>query len=199
MPSKVQIANAALSTYLGKGRINSLDEHNPTALQVEMHYDQAREELLSEWGWTFATKRAPLAKMAINDIPEFASKFALPAKMIRLNWVNEPGAAKAAIIDRRIDDTPRLVQGSFLYSDLEAAWAEFVFDLDDPTVYPAKFAAALSALLASKIAIALTETASKQQAAVAAYEQLLDEAKIHDLRSETPIRVIRENNWQELR
>ena len=199
--SKVQIANIALTTYLGKGRINALDEQNPTALMCSIHFDDARQEVLSEWPWSFATRRGVLARLTddANDKPEWRSKFAKPARLLRINWVNDPVCAKNAMTDREVFDPPRIVEGDFIYSDLDDASIEYVEDVDDPTAYPPKFTQALAANLASKIAIPLTETASKASDALAAYAQMLDEAKVQDLRLDPPIVVRKTYDWMKAR
>lgn len=199
MPSKVQIANIALTTYLGKGRINGLDDKSPAAQAIEIHYDEARRELLSEWPWSFAMRFDALALMATNDRPEWAHQYALPPKILRLSWVNDAEAAKAAMECRRAHDTPRLVQAGYLYSDLPNAHAEYLADVDDPTVYPPKFTQALAALLAHRITMMLTETASKSQAALDAYDRLLDEAKVADLAVIAPVVVVKTVDWAEAR
>lgn len=199
MPSKVQIANIALTTYLGKGRINALDDRAPAAQAVDIHYDEVRREILSEWPWNFATRQAMLARVSVNDRPEWESKFSLPAKLLRLNWVNDPLSAKDALQCRRVYDTARHVQGSFIYSDLTEASAEFISDVDDPTVYPPKFTQAFAALLAARMVAVLVETASKAQAAMDAYTVYLDEAKVADIQTEPPIVVIKGINWAEAR
>ena len=118
MSSKVQIANIALVSYLGMTRINSLDEPNSSAIQINTIYDVARQEILSEWKWGFATRRQRLAILSNNDRPEWAFKYALPGNMIVLNWINDPYSAKLAVTDRQVMDTPREVEGGFVYSDV---------------------------------------------------------------------------------
>lgn len=197
--SAVQIANIALTTYIGAERIISMDDQSKEAFHCKLHFDDARQELLSEWTWSFATKRERLAKLAVNDKEEWESKFALPIGLMRLNWVNDPASAKEAILCREVYDTPRLVEGAFIFSDLDEASCEFVFDNEDVSSYPPKFTQAFAALLASKIALPLVETASKAQNALAAYVDYLDAAKVHDIQMERPIIVRRSSNWSEVR
>lgn len=199
MPSKVQIANIALTTYLGKGRVNSIDDRSPAAQQIDIHYDEVRREILSEWPWPFAIRHADLARVTINDRPEWQSKFALPAKTLRLNWVNDQAAAKDAILCRTVYDTPRMVQGGFIYSDLETAVAEYVADVDDPTTYPPKFTQAMAALLAARVAMPLTESGSKARGALDTYYMYLDEAKVAAVQLHPPIVVMNSRNWAEVR
>lgn len=193
--SKAEIANIALSTYLGKGRINALDERSPAALQVNMHYDSVRREVLAEWPWSFATKRAKLTRLSNNDQTEWGYKYAIPTGMMGLRWVNDPQVAKEALVIRRVWDTPRLVQDGFIYSDTQDATAEYTFDNDDPTTYSPKFEAAMAGLLAYRTAVALTETAAKAQAGMDAYLAYLDEAKVQDARLEPPIEIVAYDDW----
>lgn len=195
MSSKVQIANIALVSYLGMTRINSLDEPNSSAIQINTIYDVARQEILSEWKWGFATRRQRLAILSNNDRPEWAFKYALPGNMIVLNWINDPYSAKLAVTDRQVMDTPREVEGGFVYSDVPEATAEFVFDQNDAGSYPPKFIQAFAALLASKVAMPLTETANKVEFALTRYETLLDEAKVADVSLSPPVVVVKSNDW----
>lgn len=195
MKSKVQIANIALSTYIGSARINSLEEGSKGALQAELHYDSVRRELLEAWPWSFARRRMALAKHAINDRPEWASKFAIPSKCLLLRWVNDPQEAKDAIQAGEIYDTPREIDGQAIYSDLDQASCEYIYDEEDVSRFSEKFVAAFAAALAARMAISITETASKAQYAAGAFEQLIDEAKVADLRNGGFIRVLHGSNW----
>lgn len=195
MASSVSIANIALVSYLGTQRINSLADGGPIAPFVSELFDDTRREILSEWPWSFATRRRPLVLMADNDRPEWRFKYARPSDAIRLNWVNDPETAKQAIIDRLIDDSPRDVVEGFIYSDLPSAVVEYVYDNEDATTYSPKFVQAFAALLATKLAVPLTEVSNKAQNAMQAYVELLDEAKVFDVRSEPPVRVSVKMNW----
>ena len=197
--SKVAIANIALTTYLGKGRINSLTENTTAAQQIEIHYDEVRKEVLSEWTWSFITKRARLAVLVDNDRDEWAYRYQMPINLLRVRWVNTPEIAKTAIWEREVYDTPRDISGGYLYSDTEDATMEYTEDSDDPTIYPPKVTQAMAALLASRIAIALTETAAKMEGALREYARYLDEAKVQDIEMEEPIRVLQNADYLEAR
>ena len=58
---------------------------------------------------------------------------------------------------------------------------------------------ALAALLAARMAVALTETAAKFQTAMNAYAIHLDEAKVQDIQTERPITVRRVRDYTEAR
>lgn len=194
MATTVQIANLALITYLGKARINSLDEQGPSPMQLSVVFEDARKEILSEWPWSFAVKRQKLALMSTNDRPEWAYRYKMPVGALIINWVGTGEAAKQAMVDRSIEDCAREVEEGFIYADQPDAWIEFVMDQKDTSVYSPKFVQAFAALLASKVAVTLTETASKMEFALGRYAELLDEAKVADQHLNPPIIVIRNRN-----
>lgn len=199
MSSKVEIVNMALSTYLGAQRINSMEEESPMALQAALHFPHVRRELLERWDWSFARQRVALAKLSVNDRPEWESRFAMPVKLMRIRWVNDPQTAKDAYQARQIYDTDREISGKFIYSDLDAATMEYIADEDDVTAYPELFVQAFAATLAVKMAASLRESASAGNAAQEAAASYIDEAKTHDARLYPPIQVVRMVNWAEVR
>lgn len=195
MTSRVQIANIALVSHIGTKRINSLDEAGPLASMVKEIYDGVRQEILSVWPWSFATERRRLARISINDRPEWAFRYAVPSGMLRLNWVNDAETGKRAMSDRAIDDTARDVVAGSIYSDTPDALAEYVFDNNEPSSYSPKFIQAFGALLAARMAVSITETQSKAVAALEAYVDLIEEAKVFDARLEPPVRVMTTLEW----
>jgi len=63
MASEITICNRALSN-LGVQRITSLSEGTKQARECNLHYAEVRDELLQEFEWPFATKRAELALLS---------------------------------------------------------------------------------------------------------------------------------------
>lgn len=199
MTSSVEIANMALSTYIGSQRINDMDEQSAAALQIRLHFGHVRRELLQRWPFSFARRRVALARTTGNDRPEWRSRFSMPPKVMGIRWVNDPQTAKDAISLREIYDTPRDIVDGFVYSDLEAATMEYIFEQEDATTYSEQFVQAFAATLASKIAMTLRESASAAQNAQEAAAAYLDEAKVYDARLHPPIRVVHMVNWAEVR
>lgn len=195
MVSRVEIANMALSTYIGARRINSLEEEGVNATALNLHFDATRREILATWPWSFARKRERLALMATNDRDEWAHKYAMPEAVLNVRWINDPQEAKDAASTLEIQDTAREVAGQFIYSDVPDAVMEYVTDLDDPNAYSPHFVQAFAALLASKVAMHITENAAKASNALDAYVTYLDQAKVADLKIQAPVRVQSVSNW----
>lgn len=195
MATKVQIANIALVNYLGMSRINSLSEPGTGATLISGVYEDARREILSEWCWSFASRRVKLAKLVDNDRPEWAFRYSRPANCVRINWVSQPELIKASMNTGSLDDAARAVASESIYTDTPDAVIDFVYDQDDPETYPPKFVMAFAALLAGRAAIPGTETSAKVQHALGDYDRLKDEAMVFDVQQSPPIRVIRMVDW----
>lgn len=199
MATKVQIANIALVSYLGMSRINSLDEPGTGAALISGIYEDARREILSEWGWSFANRRRKLVKLSTNSRSEWAHQYARPAHCVRINWVGTPEAIKASRDTGSIEDAQREIAEGSIFMDLDDAIIDYVHDIDETEVFPPKFVMAFAALLAARASIPGTETSAKAQASENAYFTLLDEAKAFDAQQSPPVRIIRGNDWQKAR
>lgn len=181
MQSTIDICNVALSTYIGTGRISSLDETSPEAEQCKLHYDQVRRSLLQRWPWLWATRREMLVENALNDrAGAWAFSYARPAHLLSVQWVNSAAAARRAFTHGRSQDAPREMSDGAIYTDVPGAVIEFTRDETDPTVFSPAFADALAAALAAAIAMPLTRDAPKKRDAQADAATLLNQAMVLD-------------------
>jgi len=184
--SKVQICNRALSTYLGVGRINSLDEETPAAEQCNLHYDDTVKSLLEMDEWIFAAGRKVLAEVT-NDRPdEWAYKYSNPSNMLLIRWVNEPETARMLMLQDKSPDSDREMIEGFIYSDVQYAACEYTKLVSDPTIFPQYFADAVSAALAGHMAMPLTESLSRASNASKVAEQRLENAMVMNERQSPP-------------
>ena len=69
MSARIDICNVALVSMLGANSINSLDDDSDEARAMKFCYYIARDAVLEDANWTFATKRFQPAENA--DPPEF--------------------------------------------------------------------------------------------------------------------------------
>ena len=198
MPSTIEICNRALSTYLGVSRITSLSETNPKAQACNEHYAGVVRSCLERHEWNFATARQALAETT-NDRTEWAYRYARPADALKLRWVNDPAVARAALAMGQSPDSAREVAGLFIYSDVPYAVAEFTANLTDPTLFPQSFADAVSAALASAIAIQLSDSVPKAQNASDAANDLLNIAMALDAQNAPPANIWRAADYHIVR
>lgn len=195
MSSQVQICNVALTTYLGVDIITSLDEGSPEAIQCDLHYDRCLRALLERHWWTFALGRQVLAQQTNDRNNEWAFKYQRPADAMNICWVNEPKTAMAMLQKNRSPDTRRHITENDIYSDVSGAVCEFTRFVDDPTKYPQVFADALSAHLASAMAMPLTKNGRLARDAMDAANYLTDLAMAVDANDQHPQEYAQQAGW----
>jgi hypothetical protein len=183
--SKVNIANRALHK-IGAKTITLFGEDSPSARAISNCYDDMRDEVLSEHPWGFAQKRYVLA--LTTDVPVMTEDgmryvYALPADLIKVNYVSQPGA------------TYRIENGQFV-SNVNGLKIIYTYRNDDPSTYFAKFISALVTRLAAEICFELTESTKKAEALYQLYEEIdLPSACSVDSQQGTPDQVIADE-WE---
>lgn len=171
MASKVQIWNMALS-HLGSGKqVASVTDRSPEAAACVLFWDQAVAEALGDYPWTFTRKTAALALVEDlredNPNSEWHYSYRLPSDCVSIRRIpsgirTDTNGSVIRFIEGQDD------QGSLIYTDLEGAEAEYTYLVTDANKFPAKFAQALSLLLAVYIAPRVTDgsrTNLREQAA----------------------------------
>lgn len=185
--SKIQICNRALSTYLGAGRINSLNETSPAAEQCLLHYDDTLHSLIEAHWWNFSVGRQVLAEEANDRTTEWSYKYALPSEALTIRWVNDPQVTRYMIEQNQNPDTPRELTADHIYSDVPFAVCEFSKLVTDTTQFPQYFSDAMSAALAANMALPLTEDIKRATNAMSQAETKLDRAMALDEQQGPPI------------
>lgn len=183
MQSAIAICNVALSSYLGTKTITSFQEASPEAQQCALHYDRVRRSLLQRWPWLFASTRETLVAMTLNDRRAWAFRYARPAQIISVSWINEPDLARGAMELGVSPDTPREMTSQSIYSDVPDAVIEFTRDETDPTLFPPAFADTLAATLAAAIAMPIRADVSVKREAQEDAANLLNQAMVMDFNS----------------
>lgn len=197
--SKVQICNRALSTYLGVGRINSLDETSAAAEQCNLHYDDTLKTLIEAHWWSFATGRQILAELTNDRETEWQFKYSRPADALMIRWVNDAQSARLLMSLGKSPDAPRDLTADHIYSNVQYATCEYTQLITDTTKFPQHFANALSAALAGNVAMSLTEDVRRAKNAMDHAEDRLDRAIALDERETPPIDYLTTPSWLEAR
>lgn len=173
MASVVDICNLALS-HLGQGSIASISEDTEPARLCNRHYTMARDAVLRNHPWNFASARAQLAALAQAPAFEFANAFQLPADCLRALWLyNAEGYAWK-------------VEGRTLLCDLTTVKLQYIKQVTDTAEFDALFVLALSHYIAMQIALPLTEDAVKRKAEADAYKLALQDAREVDAQEGIP-------------
>ena len=190
MQSAVEICNVALSSYLGARPITAMEQQTPEAEACRLHYDRVRRSLLERHDWIFATRRAVLARLADNDRSAWTYRYARPADMLKLRWVNAGALVGTGYAVGQNPDGIREISADAIYSHMPGAVIEYTADVDDTTLFPPSFGDALAASLAAAIAMPITRDGSKAEAAREASVALLEQAIVNDANQRPNIPVV---------
>jgi len=148
MPSSIDIASNAL-ILVGDDPISSFSDPGAGAKAASNLYPQVKQRFLSAHPWTWALKqqRLSLLSAAPDDLSDFDFAFQLPTDLIRL-WNIQPYQNYRII-------------GDLLYANQNTGMlATYVYDVDEVKI-PAHGVKALEYLLASELAISVTEDENK--------------------------------------
>lgn len=176
--SEVGIANIAL-TQLGARIIISVDDDNIEANMVKVHYDAARDAVLEEREWTFAVKRATLAKL--EDPPEwgYGAAFQLPPDTLRVMAVRDDAPAHVNY-NELMNTLDWRREGDTIVCDANIARIRYLAQITNPLEFSPAFVQCLAARLAMEMAIGLTQSSKLQSQAAQLYELKLKKAASTD-------------------
>jgi hypothetical protein len=192
MTSEVSICNLALQ-WLGKGRITSLTDGTNEANACKDNFDAARDFVLADADWTFATKRFELPPSTTPPPFGFANRFLVPEEVLRVVAVNEmfDNFSKVSFSG---GNTWQLEDGYILTDDGVVNMRGVVF-VSDPNKFSPGFVQCFAARLAADMAAPLTNSNTREQAMEAKYAIKLEAAKHQDGRQGTSKRII--SRWLE--
>lgn len=165
--SEVSIANSAL-IEVGADRISSLTQNTRVAIIVNAIFESCRDDVLRAHPWNFAIRRATLAPLADPPDHEWSVAYDWPNDCLRplevypdtIDWVSE---------DRKIFcNEPGTIKLKYIYKN------------EDPSSWDSNFTEALALRIASKIAFALTQSASLSEVLQKRYEKCIAQARSMD-------------------
>ncbi len=179
MASKMEIVNLALAN-LSREPIQSLEEPNPEAFQLRIHWEVALASILRDHPWGFAMRRRKLAELAAAPIG-FAHAYAYPGDCIQARRLipacpfevgrSADGRAKAILADAP--------DAALEYTTNRVPCEEF-----DP-----QFTTALAWRLAAELSLAIHADPQSHQIALQAYSLQLQKAKAQDMRESASPRL----------
>jgi hypothetical protein len=142
--TQASICNVALA-HIGEQSIAGITDDNPRANALHVMYEPTLREVLAAAPWKFATKRVDIAPSLVP--PGFGWRYAfnLPSDFIDLVQFNNEEVWKS--VSEFYD-----VENGQLITDADNARIKYVYFQEDTSRYHPLFAAALSRLLAARIA-----------------------------------------------
>jgi hypothetical protein len=157
--NSTDICNLALS-YLGQGRINSIEDRAEEARKCKTHYDHDRRRLLLAYPWGFARRIEKLAAYEAR-IPGWRYVYAYPPECVAVTFVYDEEHARKKEEERQDFEVVTLSGGQkALASDTAGAYAEYTEDVRDSGLFSEEFVEALSHLIAASISMGVTGNAN---------------------------------------
>ena len=183
--SETSICNMAL-TLIGATQIDSLtDTGDEKARKCNAVYAQVRNDVLTDFEWTFAQKRVALEESDTDVVwtDDFVTvAYDLPTDFLKLNAVNQ----RSALVK---------LEGSQLLSDTSELEIKYTYELTDTTHFRPKFIQAFVARLAAELAIPISnKSAMAERLFTIYYEKKLPQAISKDSQMGTP-QAPAQNEW----
>ena len=181
--NNTDICNMALS-YIGSGKIASLDDDNENARTCKIHYDHQRELTLRNYTWGFANKKVKLAQVD-DEVLGWEYIYAYPAQCLALRAIYNKEGADVKDWEK---DSYEIVLGNnnvrYICCDVPEAWAECTYDINDAEKFSVDFCEALARGLASAIALPLTGNMSLQSANYQLWQIAVANAKVSNAKEQ---------------
>jgi len=194
--SEVGIVNLALQR-IGVGKIDSLDEDSPQAIDANSVWEYIRDEVLEARDWSFARTRVALAQNASSPGYKYEFAYTLPADFLRLGIVkpNDPVVYPEGYQISRSDQTKYYSSFGYVIEALEDTtlclcttydntatdedlWIRYVRKEVNPAKYSASFISAFAFRLGADLSIPRTEGLKKYDAMMTMYSKALFQADI---------------------
>ena len=168
MLSKVEIANLPILD-LGGNAISSFTEGSKEANLVSAYWNAVRDEMLGKFNWSFAKKWLSLAEDTGYDImrDDYEYAYTLPSDYIRdvLSGTREINYVR---------------KGTNILSNETPFNLEYIWRIEDTTLWPLYFDEVVAARLRSRLAIPLSKKGTKTTDWYQMYLLELDQAKTQD-------------------
>lgn len=175
MASQIDIYNMALGHIGISQTVGSLEERSKERIVCSQFWTIARDTVLADFNWPFATRYESLALLPQKVDPwEFTYQY--PVDCLRALYITVPGIEQPPESIRPVFETGYGASGQVIYSDYPNAVLAYVMRVEDVGRYPALFTLTLSYQLASLIAMPMTATQSMVDRCAALYKQASQEA-----------------------
>lgn len=187
MATEAGIINVAMFQIHYDKRIASRTEGTKAANAADEIYDETRDELLEMHKWNFAAWRAQCAEDSTTPATEWDHQYVLPSDFVRLTQV----ADNTDMLGR----VEYQLEGGKILTDATKCYIKYVRRVTDPNLMTPTFRAAFSKLLASRLAVVLSNSSALSEAK---YKEFLDQdlptAKSVDALQDQPERLP-ESDW----
>ncbi len=194
--SQLDICNLALA-HLPAAPIASINENSLEARECRRFYPHSVADALEKSDWSFANTRVGLAELATNDRDsEWLYAYGLPSNMgsalrvlpdfeglglgLPTPLAGDPYAETWSTMGGNYYETPYVIQGSTLYSNIETATLEYSINDVAGINVPQLFHTAMVLDLAARLAVPVKKDSNREAALLKAADAKWQEAIADD-------------------
>lgn len=197
--TNTEIANQALDMLGETSVLTDLDTDNSVkAKALRRHYEATRRAILMAYPWNFATKRASLT--AESESPVYPAGFyhyALPSDCLQVRDIDEAEPTEPWSVELK-GTTSETYERVLMIERAGPLKILYTADISRLDIWSQLARDAFTALLASRVAMAITNKQSAMQLAVAMYGEYIGEARTTDAR-EGSATILNKGPWAEAR
>jgi len=185
--SSISICNMALHHVGSSKRIASLTEASQEASICRSFYADTVKSVLSEFPWSFAKTITTLGLVKENPNSEWLYSYRLPNNCIKairiLSGIRNDTKQSRVKFVTAYDES-----GPLIYTDKENAELEYIYNVENESLFPIDFAIALSFRIAAYIApsIATGDPFKLADRAIQFYEYHIAMAKKNSIMANEP-------------
>jgi hypothetical protein len=197
MSARIDAVNFALQ-FLGEQPITSLDDDSDRALTMKSFYYIAKDAVLEDANWTFATKRFQPVRNAVNPAWGWNYSYTIPPDITRVTLVLRSWGS-SSVAPYYYDSFPEeaksahVIEGNEILTNDDPIYCLGIREMEDEGGYSPLFLEAFAAKLAYLAALPITASMQKQQAALALFTGVIRSAKTRDGQQNTTRRM--RNRW----
>lgn len=180
MPSIVEICNLGLN-HIGQKTIASLDETSENARRCKLVFPNARDAVLRDHHWNFATAYKQLAELN-DELIGWNYLYVQPSECLKIRKVfNETSISSPIPQDFKILLSPTSRIKS-IATNVESAWAEYTYRVTDPALYDPMFVDTLAYRIGAMLAQPLAGNIQMGQALMQASMTIIANATLQNAR-----------------
>ncbi|MDY0241854.1 MAG: hypothetical protein RBR34_06725 [Rhodospirillaceae bacterium] len=189
--SVVQLCNMALARIRAQP-IAALNEGSVESIACGAFYETARDAVLRDHAWNFATRRRTLADTA-GAVGGWTYGYAYPSDCLMARKIYNPVGSARIPFEVAATDS-----GLVIYTDRAAAELVYTARITDLDLCDPQFLEALSWKLAADVALSITGSKDLMQIALTMYRNTLSQAQTADA-NEGEEETVQPASWLESR
>jgi hypothetical protein len=160
--SNVQIANMALSHIGARSAIQSFTESSTEAAQAQLWFEYCLKQVLESYDWAFARKRVALALLETvsddttdNAYYEWVYRYQYPSDCLVMRKISNPAGPQEDAVPYEVEASEDN-ETRTIFTNMEDAIGVYTFYNDEPSMFSSHFVDTVAALLAHRMAYAIT-------------------------------------------